>query len=276
MKKIPSIYKTALLAAVAGADAIMKVYQRSFETTIKPDGSPVTEADQISSAIIAQHLMTTQIPIVGEERDKIDYSIRKNYTQNWCVDPLDGTKEFIKRNDEFAVNIALIEKQVAVFGLIASPVEQKIIFGGKKLGVFLWDYKNDFEMKQLKTVKRKSWDGVKLTWIGSRSHHMDYSSFFDEINEKFESLEQICKGSALKFFDLTVGKVELYPRFAPTMEWDIAAGHAIINELGGTIVDATTHEELKYNKESLFNPHFICKTSAYLDVEKTMTNTTKV
>jgi 3'(2'), 5'-bisphosphate nucleotidase len=141
MKNFPLHYQIALQAAIDASDAILEIYHKGFDTIIKSDGSPVTEADITSSKIISNHLAKTNIPIIGEERVNLAFEERKKWTRNWCVDPLDGTKEFVKRNGEFAVNIALIEKQKAIFGLIAEPCKGRMIVGGKGLGVFLWDFK---------------------------------------------------------------------------------------------------------------------------------------
>jgi len=133
LTQLNELYKPAILASIEASKIIMEVYNSSVEINIKADGSPVTQADLAASKIISSHLSSTGIPIMGEELKKKDFSVRSQWTKNWCVDPLDGTKMFIEKNDEFVVNIALVENNEAVFGLIASPVQERIILGGKEL-----------------------------------------------------------------------------------------------------------------------------------------------
>lgn len=265
MTELKSEYIIALKAAVEASEKIMEIYSNGFDTEFKLDGSPVTQADLAASEIIDSYLETTGIPITGEETIEIDYSIRKNWTESWCVDPLDGTKEFVKQNGEFAVNIALIDGEKAVFGLIASPVEKKILFGGLGIGVYIVEFKHlEFPELWVK-IETPSIINSPLVVTCSRSHDSGpILKFLHVLKEKHPEIEFIKRGSSLKFFDLALGKADAYPRFAPTMEWDIAAGQAILEALGGTIVEAETNEPLKYNKENLRNPHFIAKSHALL------------
>lgn len=258
-------YTIALKAAVEASEKIMEIYLSGFDTEFKLDGSPVTQADLAASAIIDSYLETTGIPITGEETVKTDYSIRKNWTESWCVDPLDGTKEFVKQNGEFAVNIALIHGTKAVFGLIAAPVEQKILFGGSEIGVYMVDFKNLNNPELWTKIEISNKINVPLMVTCSRSHDSGpILKFLHELKVNHPEIGFIKKGSSLKFFDLALGKADAYPRFAPTMEWDIASGQAILEALGGTIVHADTNEPLRYNKEDLRNPHFIAKSQALL------------
>jgi len=268
MRDFPLHYKTALAAAVDASRAILEIYHKGFATEFKADGSPITEADLSSSKIISSHLNKTEIPIIGEERVNLEFEERKNWKLNWCVDPLDGTKEFVKRNGEFAVNIALIEDRKPIFGLIAEPCKGRIIAGGKGLGVYIWEFEKDPDMEQLVKISNTKTIENEVVWIGSRSHPSADVNWEKKLERDFSKIDKIAKGSAIKFFDLAQENAHIYPRFAPTMEWDIAAGQAIIEELGGTVVDAKTQESLTYNKKSLFNPHFIAKTNAYLVREK--------
>ena len=247
----------AIKAAIEASKLLMQFYTDGFSSEIKIDGSPVTEADIASSTLIKQILSETEIPIIDEESEALSYEIRKNWTKCWCVDPLDGTKEFIKKNGEFAVNIALIENQTAIFGLIASPVKEEIILGGKDIGVFVLkfaDIDKSENWKEIKYSKQRD----KINIIASRSHESSKTSvFINQICSKIENYGIIHKGSALKFFDLAQNQASIYPRFAPTMEWDIAAGQAIMEALGGKILDTTKFKALIYNKENLLNPYFV-------------------
>ncbi len=264
MDHFPLEYRIAMQAAVEASAEILSVYHRGFETTIKADGSPVTLADLNSSQIISRHLKKTGIPIIGEELENIPYEERKNWKENWCVDPLDGTKEFVKQNGEFCINIALVKMGRPYFGLIAEPCKGRMILGDAKNGVFLWDYINDPERSHVEQIGETQEISNAVTWIGSRSHESADAKWIEQLSRSFESVRKIPKGSALKFFDLALGDAHVYPRFAPTMEWDIAAGQAILEALGGQVLSTIDGLALRYNKENLLNPHFVAKTKAYI------------
>lgn len=263
MRELDEHYLKAMETSVLAANEIMRIYQTSFFKNFKSDGSPVTEADTASSDIIINNLEQLGIPIICEEDHAAPYEIRKNWSEVWLVDPLDGTKEFIRGNGEFAVNIALVKDGRPIFGLIASPVECKILFGGKEIGAFICSF-NDVRITA-------NWQKLNLKELNSpvvmassrtpyRGKELD---FIDMISQEFE-IDFLKKGSALKFFDLAQGIADVYPRFAPTMEWDIASGQAILEALGGTVVQVETGDVLTYNKESLYNPNFIAKTASFL------------
>jgi len=249
-----------LLAAIYEAsEKIMIIYQTKFDVEIKADRSPVTLADTMSSQVITKFLTQTGIPILSEEEVKPSFEKRKKLSKIWLVDPLDGTKEFIQKNNEFCINIALIENGEPVFGMIASPTNKEIIFGGNSIGVYHIPYgakkylDKKYKVKLLENKKRRG-------LIYSRSHFTPgVSKLINQLEDQYGTLDVIKKGSALKFFDLVLGRVDFYPRMAPTMEWDIAAGDAIYRAVGGEVVDFANFEPLKYNKASLFNPNFIAK-----------------
>lgn len=263
MQAFPVAYRFAISAAIAASEAIMAIYQQNFESQDKADGSPVTAADLAASACIEEILAPLGIPLTGEESDKAPYNERKHWQQCWCIDPLDGTKEFIKRNGEFAVNIALIENGKPIFGLIASPVQEEILLGSKETGVFIFgfndaDYRENW--KQIFSTERLNQPVVMAC---SRSHHSGpVLQIIHQLQTNDQNIAFIKKGSALKFFDLAKGAADIYPRFAPTMEWDIAAGQAVLEALGGEVVHAETGEPLRYNKANLVNPYFIARTQA--------------
>ena len=239
----------------------MEIYKNEFQSNLKNDGSPVTDADFASSSVIDKLLSETNIPILSEESIHQDYSERKKWNLNWCVDPLDGTKEFIKKNNQFAVNIALIENHEPIFGVIASPTEQFVLFGGKNTGVYIADFESIENLEKWKKLDSKKTSNNPLVMTTSHSPNSGASlEYIEKLKLTFSEINFIKKGSALKFFDLALGKADIYPRFAPTMEWDIAAGQAIIEELGGSITSVDTGEKLVYNKENLLNPHFIALT----------------
>lgn len=239
---------------------IMEVYALDFKVEIKKDDSPVTIADKQSSQIILKSLKQFNIPIISEEEIIPPFEERKNYSQLWLVDPLDGTKEFIKKNGEFCICIALIDNNKTVLGLIASPTENKILIGGVNLPAFeipfgekdIFNSKWQLEKPMLNTNQkvlahsRAPFSGTSLKFVRN-------------LEKKYGKLAIIKKGSALKFFDLAKGKADFYTRLAPTMEWDIAAGQAIYESVGGEVVHFTTKEPLTYNKPQLKNPYFLAK-----------------
>ena len=261
----PHQYLVAVQAAVEASAVIMDFYNQGYASQLKPDGSPVTEADVASSKLINERLLATGIPVLDEEIVNESYLERQKWKSFWCVDPLDGTKEYIKRNGEFAVNIALVENQDAVFGVIASPVKQEIIFGGKSVGAFYCTF-DQFPDPGLWTKLEPSEKiNDPLVMVSSRSHHYGISlDYINNLKKNFGEVAFLQKGSSLKFFDLVLGKADVYPRFAPTMEWDIASGQAILEALNGQVIHTETGKPLKYNKENLLNPHFIAETSSFL------------
>jgi 3'(2'), 5'-bisphosphate nucleotidase len=264
-KPLESYHYVAIRAAIAASKEIMEIYSTDFSTEFKNDGSPLTKADRASSDCIQKMLAETDIPITSEETIKEDYSVRRNWEFSWCVDPLDGTKEFVKRNGEFVVNIALIQNQQPVFGVIASPVAKNLIFGGIDFGAFYLRFEeldNPAKWQHLNLITELN---EPLVLISSRSHFSgDLGVFVESLKSQFPNIATAKMGSALKFFDLVKGTADVYPRFAPTMEWDIAAGHAIYLSVGGDVRDVKLGKPLKYNKENLLNPEFIAyKKSAF-------------
>lgn len=258
MEQLTAIAHIPIKASILASQAIMDIYKGDFKRIEKADGSPVTIADFTSSEILREQLRKTNLPITGEEKEKAPYEVRKTWKQCWCIDPLDGTKEFIKKNGEFVINISLIEDHKAIFGLIASPVQEKLIFGGPTFGAFTCSFQNAEHPDKWEKLPSLKDVELPLTVISSRSHYTgDILSLIHRIEENYNKFESIKMGSALKFFHLVNGKADVYPRFAPTMEWDIAAGQAIFEAVGGEILDIKTGSPLRYNKENLMNPYFI-------------------
>lgn len=249
----------AITSAIEASRTIMDVYKKDFNVDLKSDQSPVTAADKGSSAIITAILEKTGIMVISEEEKIPPFEKRRHEKYIWIVDPLDGTKEFIQKNGEFCICIALIYENKPVFGLIASPTEDMILLGGTDLGVYYFPiqtedpFLTEFKIESLSFEK-------PLTVAHSRSHFSIYTKqFIDQLTPEHGEHSVIKKGSALKFIDLALSKAHFYPRMAPTMEWDIAAGQAIYEALGGEVLNFTTFEPLHYNKEDLHNPYFIAK-----------------
>ena len=253
----------AIQASIEAGKAILDVYASPIEVEIKGDDSPLTQADKNANDVINGYLKNTPIPIISEENKQLDYSERKDWNQCWIVDPLDGTKEFIKRNGEFTVNIALIENGTPLLGVIYVPVSKDLYFtsedASKAYKITLKD-ENISVSEILKNASEiqpeiKTPSVVKI--VGSRSHlNDDTKNFISEI-EKENEVEIVSKGSSLKFCLVAEGKANLYPRYAPTMEWDTAAGQAICQAAGVKVINNETRKPLQYNKENLLNPYFL-------------------
>lgn len=258
MIKLFEAYHLTIQAALEASKVIMEIYAGDFERIEKEDGSPVTIADLSSSEIIAKYLKRTNIPITGEEIEKEPYSIRSTWSKVWCVDPLDGTKEFIKKNGEFVINIGLIEDGKPIYGLIASPVNQQIILGNKESGAYQTSYADAMNPEKWRKLDPLSDVNSPVHIIASRSHYSgNLLKLADYIESSYGEIRSTAMGSALKFFELVNGTADVYPRFAPTMEWDIAAGQAIYEALGGEVIQVDTGKPLVYNKKDLKNPYFV-------------------
>lgn len=238
------------LAERAG-DEIMKVYSRDFSVEYKEDSSPLTEADKASHAVIEAGLaaLDPSVPIISEEGAPIPWEKRKSYKRFWLVDPLDGTKEFIKRNGEFTVNIALIEGDTPVLGVIYVPVRGVLYYGEKGTGAFRQARGGAPEKLERKLLE----PGSPVRAVVSRSHQ---SAEAEEFLKAYDVSGTVEAGSSLKFCLVAEDKADLYPRFGPTCEWDTAAGHAIA-EAAGCSVTTLDAGPLRYNKENPLNPGFV-------------------
>ena len=229
------------IAQSAGA-VIMNIYDSEcLEAEWKSDGSPLTRADKAANEIIVSGLqkLSPAIPIVSEEEREIPWSQRKNYQKYWLIDPLDGTKEFIERNDEFTVNIALIEGHQAVLGIVYAPAKGLLYYGGKEIGAFKKDASKDATQIRIVDVSPD-----QNTWriVGSRSHQTEeFKSFI----QQFSNTEVVSMGSSLKLCLVAEGKADLYPRLGPTCEWDTAAAQAVVEAAGGQVIDYKTNKSLK-------------------------------
>ncbi len=245
------IYKKAIEAALKAGEQIMKVYQAdNFDVKLKSDESPLTEADQLAHQQIVS-ILGNQIPILSEEGAKIPFQTRKNWEKFWMVDPLDGTKEFIKRNGEFTVNIALIEYGKPVFGVVYAPVLEKLYVGGQNLPPYCTFQGNT---QKLPLQKRENIENTRI--VASRSHLNEATESYIQ---QYPQKELVSMGSSLKFMLIAEGNADVYPRFAPTMEWDTAAAHAVLRAMGIPVYQIDSDQELIYNKENLLNPYFLVK-----------------
>ena len=232
--------------ALKAGKAIMQVYERDFAIYEKEDKSPLSEADLLSNTIICDSLAKFNLPILSEENSIISFEQRKNWEYFFLVDPLDGTKEFIKRNGEFTVNIALIHKQSPVLGVVYAPALNLMYSAKKGEGAF----KND-ELLPLALNK----DTYKI--VASKSHMSDETKDFIDKLEVDKKKELISMGSSLKLCLVASAEADIYPRLAPTMEWDTAAADAIVREAKKMSYDFYSKKPLLYNKENLKNPYFV-------------------
>ncbi len=261
-----SLLQTAIKASISAGIEILKIYgSNDFDVQLKSDDSPLTKADLASNNEIKKYLESTSIPVLSEEEKEIDFHIRKTWSGFWMVDPLDGTKEFIKKNGEFTVNIALIENNKPVIGVIYTPVTDELFFASPGIGSYkLENAKKQVDYEDFDNLISRSTklpvlrnDNCFIA-VGSRSHmSVEAEDYINSFKNKYDKIQILSKGSSLKLCLIAEGLAHVYPRFAPTMEWDIAAGHAIINGSGGIVIDAKTKTELQYNKENLLNPWFI-------------------
>jgi 3'(2'), 5'-bisphosphate nucleotidase len=238
--------------AIEAGNAIMKIYEKDFKIEYKDDKSPLTEADTKSNEIICSALLNLypEIPILSEENKVIAFEERKEWEYYWCIDPIDGTKEFIRKNGEFTVNIALIHNEKPVLGVVYAPVLNDIYSAKENAGSF----KNGLKLP----LKINDNQEEKMYVVASKSHlSIETQEFIDNLATK--KVEQISKGSSLKLCMVAEGVADIYPRLAPTMEWDTAAADAIVRESGKMIYQYENDDFLKYNKENLLNPWFVVK-----------------
>ncbi len=259
----------AVKAALKAGEEILQIYtdpSSDFGIERKADNSPLTLADKKAHEIILSFLQTSPYPVLSEEGKSVAYSDRRNWHTLWIVDPLDGTKEFIKRNGEFTVNIALVKDGVPVLGVIYVPVKRSLYFAEVSLGAYRLEdadrsgmyesVEQLLESAERLPLQKKSRDEFII--VASRSHlSVETEVYIKEMEKQHESVKLLSSGSSLKICLVAEGSADVYPRFAPTMEWDTAAGHAIAKAAGMEIYQAAKELPLLYNKEDLLNPWFI-------------------
>ena len=262
--KLSQNLKLAIDASLLAGKRIIEIYNsEEFIVKYKSDESPLTLADKSSDEIIKNALKISKIPVLSEEGHVLDYNKRKYLKHLWIVDPLDGTKEFIKKNDEFTVNIALVENQKPILGVIYAPALKVLYFSEDKIG----SYKLDLKTSTLSSIDYNK--AIKLPLsinknsyvvVTSRSHlDKETSNYIKNLKNFKSNVDTILVGSSLKFCLLAEGKANCYPRFSPCMEWDTAAGQIICKEVGFELIDQTTNTEMLYNRENLLNNSFVVK-----------------
>lgn len=252
---------TAIEAALKAGQKVLEVYHSDdFEIELKDDNSPLTRADKASHTVIESELRRTNIPILSEEGKAIPYEERVNWKQLWIVDPIDGTKEFIKRNGEFTVNIALVQDHAVELGVIYAPDLDTLYYGDEN-GSFR------IEKASVNWINSKNATANALPLssntdeyvvVASKSHLTpETQNYIDSLSDKHSRIATISKGSSLKLCLVAEGSADCYPRFAPTMEWDIAAGHAICKYANCSLIDLKSMEEMRYNRKELLNNWFL-------------------
>lgn len=256
-----SLIQIGIQAAIEASVAINTIRKKGFDVNYKFDHSPVTLADIRSSDAIVARLEKTGIPLIGEEIEILTSEKRSKWDKVWVFDPLDGTREFAKDSDEFCVCIAFIENNSSVFGIIANPTTGEILFGGKSTGTFAaqMDFQNTRISNQKKLAELKIKEYPESIIMSRFEKSAKLSQFTNDLKNTCRDLKVIKMGSALKFHELAKGNADIYPRFAPTMEWDIAAGQAILEGVGGSVCHLENNLPLVYNKPNLYNPYFIAK-----------------
>lgn len=259
------LLKIAITAALDAGKSILEIYNSGeFNIEVKEDNSPLTRADIASHNVIMSYLEDTDIPVLSEEGREISYQVRKDWKQLWIVDPIDGTKEFIKRNGEFTVNIALIENQKLLIGVVFVPFTGDLYFSSKDMGAF----KVVIDLENFDVITLIE-EGIRLplkredetfTIVSSRSHmSADTEKYVNKLRDKYGEINIVPKGSSLKLCIVAEGQADCYPRLAPTMEWDTAAGQAICEHAGFKAIDWHTNKKLLYNKRNLINSWFVVK-----------------
>ncbi|MBT2569812.1 3'(2'),5'-bisphosphate nucleotidase CysQ [Planococcus sp. ISL-110] len=257
---------TLLEISLSAGKEIMEVYEEKLAVETKADESPLTIADQRSHQVIESGLKSAypNIPVLSEEGNEILYKERKNWKRFWLVDPLDGTKEFIKRNGEFTVNIALVEENYPVLGAIYVPATDVFYYGEENGGAYKVEgasaekFGNTEELRGKSTPLSVRKATEKICVVTSRSHmSAETEGFIERLKDGGKPVERLSAGSSLKFCLVAEGQADYYPRFAPTMEWDTAAGQAIVEAAGGTVKSAKDQSRFAYNRESLRNDWFL-------------------
>jgi 3'(2'), 5'-bisphosphate nucleotidase len=257
---------SAVNASVKAGNEILNIYNdpdSDFSVEKKEDNSPVTIADKKAHQTILENLENCGLPILSEEGIHSDYNQRQKWDYFFLVDPLDGTKEFIKKNGEFTVNIALIHKNIPISGVVYLPVLNLLYFAFKNQSYKIEnkELKNFNDIKEILSISEKISPETKpenYTIIATRSHQNDeLKKFIEDKKKVYNDLDIISAGSSLKFCKIAEGSAHIYPRTGYTMEWDTAAGHAVCTGAGLKVKDFNTGKELKYNKKNLKNPYFI-------------------
>lgn len=257
----------AIEASLLAGEEILNIYRsQELDLVVKDDKSPLTAADLAAHKAIVTHLGASELPMMSEEQENASFKVREAWTKYWLIDPLDGTKEFINRNGEFTVNIALIECSLPTLGVVYAPALGELFYADLEIGSFRVNdcsissanrsVQNIFEKAHKLSPQPESKDRCRV--IGSRSHSSkEFQEYVEQLKIQYLSTEIFSAGSSLKFCRLAEGSADVYPRLGRTMEWDTAAGHIVAKAAGRKVLDFHAKTELRYNKEDLANPWFV-------------------
>jgi len=261
---VEKFLETAINAALKAGREILEVYATDdFQVEVKKDESPLTIADKKAHGVIKEILFSTDLPILSEEGKEIPYEERRNWELFWLVDPLDGTKEFIKRNGEFTVNIALIQEGIPILGVVYAPVLKEVYYALKGKGAFKAIVREGILFQEeVLCPEMSAKEGDSIVVVASRSHMSSETEEFIRKAVGNRPVEVVSRGSSLKLCLVAEGKADFYPRLAPTMEWDTAAGQAVVEISGGRVFDLSGNP-LRYNKPDLLNPYFVAVRKGY-------------
>ncbi|MCK9290654.1 MAG: 3'(2'),5'-bisphosphate nucleotidase CysQ [Bacteroidales bacterium] len=262
---------SVIVAAVKAGDTVMEVYSTDFSIDHKSDHSPVTLADKQANEVIISVLKTTEIPFISEESAIPPFEERWHWERFWLIDPLDGTKEFVKRNGEFSINIGLIDHGVPTLGVIYAPVPDLLYFTDGQHAVKLEHARAKvLASKDISTLYQAAITlpvpvvRKEFIVVTSRSHKaLQDTNFLTDLQSKFGELRMQLLGSSLKLCWLTDGQADMYPRFGTTYEWDTAAGHALVRAVGGELIQTSSGKPIEYNKPDLKNTSFIAYSPSY-------------
>ncbi len=268
------LLECAIKASIDAGKEILRIYNTAFFVETKSDNTPVTEADKTSGKIIASSLAHFNIPLISEEDEVMDYSIRKSWEKVWIVDPLDGTKEFVKRNGEFAINIAMVEKSSPVIGIIYAPVLDTLYFACKSFGSYkvenasvVYSRNKNIKLNSLIDVAVKlplQNPPANYTMVVSRSHlSREINDYIKKREHIYGKVNTISVGSSIKQCWVAEGLAHEYPRLGRTMEWDTAAGQCILEESQAKLLDLQTNKSMIYNKLSVENNFFVATRVAF-------------
>jgi len=246
--------------AIEAGSAVMQIYKGEFEVEYKDDNSPLTKADTLANNIICAGLreLYLDIPIMSEESREVAYEERRSWEYYWCIDPIDGTKEFIKKNGEFTINIALVHGDTPVAGVVYAPARGDLYYAKRGEGAYEYNVYDKIEPNFIRKLPYINNEIIKVAV--SRSHINPHTQeFVDRLRGEHGEMELVGMGSSLKLCMVASGELDIYPRLAPTMEWDTAAADAIVREAGKACYIYDTKDLLIYNKEDLLNPWFVVR-----------------
>ena len=271
---LKSLFPELIKVSVDAGKAILDVYNTDFSVEHKDDKSPLTKADLASHHIINDRLQelsvgTSTVPVLSEESGTVPYETRRNWDTYWLIDPLDGTKEFVKKNGEFTVNIALIKDGIPIAGFVYVPVTDLLYFGSEDSGAWQLPDASACDPREWESaafalapgtgdIDLPGSDVPPLKVVASRSHlNEETQQFISGLEKKYGLVERVSSGSSIKLCLVASGEADVYPRFAPTMEWDTAAADAVCRAAGVAVIQAENRQPLCYNKENLLNPWFL-------------------